>query len=110
MAIPRHPVYVAGGSQTAVLSTEHTLADVTRGDHVIDLVVDTSNMAASDTTVLRVKHDVSGSYAEMETLTFNNVQTEPIKLTTTTTGDLLRFTLEQTAGTGRVYSWKVLRT
>lgn len=103
------------GSQTATLTTEHTLVDInTAGVYV--LVVDTVNMVAGDILELRVYQIVLTGGTRREVLygRFEGAQIEKIKKSVPVSNDLtdsgaLRFTLLQTVGTGRVYPWKVLK-
>lgn len=101
------------GSQTAVISTEHTLAD-TSAAATYQLVVDTINMAAGDVLVLRIYHMTltSGTRRVAYVQTYTGVQAAddlikesvPISTALTDSG-AVRATLQQTAGTGRVFPW-----
>lgn len=106
----------ATGTQTATLTTEHTLADIAAAG-VYTLHVDTVNMTAGDVLELRVYQIVLtggtrrvvylGSY-QGEQLTDDVIKVSiPIGNELTDAGSL-RFTLKQTLGTGRSYPWKVL--
>ena len=104
------------GTQTATISTEHTLLDVATAG-VYTLHVDTVNMAAGDTLELRVYQIVltGGTRHVAYEKTFFGAQltddlvkiSVPIANELTDSGSL-RFTLKQTAGTGRAFPWKVL--
>lgn len=105
-------IEVASGTQVAVISTEHTLTTVTDVATYV-LLVDMSNMAASDVVAFRGKTDVFGSTTARTTVyaTFTNAQTDPdnyasIPLPVAHSGS---FTLKQTAGTGRSFKWSVVR-
>lgn len=100
----------ANGTQTAVLSTEHTLATITVAG-VYVLAVDMSNMANGDITTLRMKTKckaASTSRLAYEA-TFAHVQGDPNKYSIPVPSDTeIVCTLEQTAGTGRNYDWNLL--
>lgn len=106
----------ASGTQTATVTTEHTLADVNTAG-VYTLHVDTVNMAAGDVLELRVYQiELTGGtrrvlffhafYGAQPTNDTAKVSL-PIGNDLTDSGSL-RFTLKQTFGTGRAYPWKVL--
>lgn len=107
----------ASGTQTATVTTEHTLADVAVAG-VFSLHVDTVNMVAGDITELRVYQiDLTGGtrrvaffqayYGAQPTDDVMKVSF-PIGNDLTDAGSL-RFTLKQTFGTGRAFPWKVLK-
>jgi len=105
------------GTQTATVTTEHTLLDVAVAG-VFTLHVDLVNMAAGDSLELRVYQIIlTGgtrrvAYREIRT----NAQdaddliaiSVPIANELTDSGSL-RFTLKQAAGTSRNFPWKVLK-
>lgn len=104
------------GTQSASISTEHTLLDVNTAG-VYTLHVDAINMASGDTLELRVYQMVltSGTRRVAYFKTFYGAQSadDEIKISVPIANELtdsgsLRFTLKQTAGTGRSYPWKVL--
>lgn len=105
------PSSVANGSQTAVISTEHTLAtDITGQTYV--LVVDCANLAMGDTVELRVYTKCrSGGTERLAYLrSYTNTQGELIKYSVPIPADIsCKATLTQTAGTGRVFEWSLLR-
>lgn len=99
----------ASGNQTAVISTEHVLdSPTTIGTYVLS--VDTVNMALGDLLELRCYDKIDGSnYAQIWKGTCQHPQinakvSPPIAVTTQA-----KFTLKQTAGTGRVFPWSVRR-
>lgn len=112
MAVTAH----ASGTQTATITTEHTLDDVAvAGTFVFE--VDCVNMAAGDVVELRIyKIILTGgtrrvAYKEI----FYDAQPadDMIKTFVPVVNELtdagsLRFTLKQTRGTGRNFPWKVL--
>jgi hypothetical protein len=105
------------GTQTATVTTEHTLLDVAIAG-TFTLHVDTINMAAADTLELRIYQIVltAGTRRVAYKVTYYNAQPadDLIKISVPISNELtdagaLRFTLKQTAGTSRTYPWKVLR-
>lgn len=104
------------GTQTAVISTEHTLLDVAvAGSFVFE--VDTINMAAGDTLELRIYAIIltAGTRRVAYVKSYTGAQNadDLIKIAVPISNELtdagaLRFTLKQTAGTGRNFPWKVL--
>jgi len=100
----------ASGTQTATIGTEHVLdSPTTNATYVYE--VDTVNMANGDLLELRVYDMVDGTnYRQIWKGTYQHVQINPGKqspfVTITTQG---KFTLKQTAGTGRSYPWIVRR-
>lgn len=105
------PVSVINGSQTAVVSTEHTLATITEAG-VYVLKADLGAMLSGDTLELRGKTKVrSGDTSREEYFlsksgaqTQANVASDPIVVTTEVV-----FTLKQTAGTARAFPWNVMK-
>lgn len=100
----------ADGSQTAVISTEHTLATVT-ADGTYVLYVDTNNMVNGDEVELRVKYKVrsTGTTREMQVAYYAHAQGQPVKASIPVASiNECVFTLKQTAGTGRVFPWEIV--
>lgn len=105
------------GTQTATISTEHTLLDVAIAG-TFTLHVDKINMAAGDTLELRIYQIVltGGTRRVAYKQLYYGAQNAddmiavsvPISNELTDAGSL-RFTLKQTAGTGRAFPWKVLK-
>ncbi len=99
----------SSGSQTATINTEHTLATPTTVATYV-LGVDTKNMVLGDTLELRCYDMIDGTnYAQIWKGTCQHVQinakvSPPLAVTTQA-----KFTLKQTAGTGRVFPWSVRR-
>lgn len=105
------------GTQSAVITTEHTLLDVAIAG-TFQLAVDKNAMQAGDTLELRVydivltggtrrvayKDSWSGAQDADDMIAIS----VPISNELTDAG-ALRFTLKQTAGTGRSFPWKVLK-
>jgi len=99
----------SSGSQTAVITTEHTLATITTsGSFVIG--VDANAMALGDELTLRVKLKVrsTGTTRLAYEANYAHVQGEPVILSipVASTNEIV-FTLEQTAGTGRAFPWEI---
>ena len=107
----------ATGTQTATIGTEHTLADVAAVG-TFTLHVDSNAMAAGDAVELRIYQIVlTGgtrrvayfqSYFDAQSADDKIKISVPISNELTDTGSL-RFSLKQTAGTGRSFPWKVLK-
>lgn len=104
-------------SQTATLTTEHTLAD-TSAAGTYQLYVDTINMAAGDVLELRIYHMVLTSGTRRVAYMARWAGAQPaddlIKVsipisTALSDSGAIRATLLQTVGTGRVYPWALLK-
>lgn len=98
------------GSQTATIGTEHTLSTPTTSATYV-LSVDCVNFVNGDLVELRCYDMVDGvNYRQMWKGTYQHAQinnakvSPPIAVTTQA-----KFTLKQTAGTGRVFPWSVRR-
>ena len=101
----------ASGSQTAVITTEHTLATIST-DGTFVLYVNTENMVLIDELELRVKLKVeaSGTTQEFLLATYTHVQGQPVKASIPCASiNECVFTLKQTAGTGRVFDWEIIK-
>lgn len=102
---------VTSGTQTATISTEHTLTTQTAAEIYV-LAVNLANMASGDTTTLRVKTKVLTGGAS--TLAFEQqyvgAQTEDVSYSPPIpSAHQIVVTLQQTAGTGRSYEWSLLK-
>lgn len=100
------------GSQTATISTEHTLATET-DDECYMLRVDASNLVAGDVLELRQKaftHSGDSTHVEEWLGIFNgaNLLDPEVVSIPCPSVHSCRFTLKQTAGTGRAFPWSVL--
>lgn len=105
------------GSQTATVTTEHTLLDVAVvGTYTFH--IDCINMAAADVVELRIYTIVltAGTRRVTYFQVYQDAQVadDLIKISVPVSNDLtdagaIRFTLKQTLGTGRVFPWKVLK-
>lgn len=104
---------LASGTQTAVISTEHTLYTTVSGG-IFVFIVDLVNMASGDTTELRIKSKViSGGPLEVtyfqsftDAQSANNLITVSVPFPCDLVG--VTFTLKQVGGVGRTYDWKIL--
>lgn len=100
----------SNGTQTATISTEHTLDTITAAG-VYVLVVDMSNLANGDTVELRAKTKVlsGGSAAQDFCASFleRAGRSGEEKHTRAICGFRCVFTLKQTAGTGRALGWNI---
>lgn len=105
------------GTQTAVISTEHTLLDVAIAG-TFTFHVDKINMVAGDTLELRIYQIVltggTRRVAYKQTYYGAALADDLIAISVPISNELtdagsLRFTLKQTAGTGRAFPWKVLK-
>jgi hypothetical protein len=99
----------SSGSQTATISTEHSLATPTSAK-TRQLVVDLNAMATGDIVELRIKRKVrnSDTIRTMLLATFAHAQAEPIVTSIpVASAEGATFTLTQTAGTGRAFPWAV---
>lgn len=107
----------ATGTQSATVTTEHTLRDVAAAG-TYTLHVDLNAMAAGDVLELRIYQMVltGGTRRVAYFQRFEGAQptdnqiaiSVPISNELTDAG-ALRFTLKQTYGTGRSFPWKVLK-
>lgn len=107
----------SSGTQTATVTTEHTLLDVAVAG-VFTLHVDTVNMVAGDVLELRIYQIVltGGTRRVVYLGSFSGVQPtdDVVKISIPISNELtdsgsLRFTLKQTFGTSRNFPWKVLK-
>jgi len=100
----------SSGTQTATINTEHTLATLTTNGTFV-LEVDTSAMVSGDVLELRAygKTLTAGTERTRYTATYVGVQSDALKDSLPIPSDIsTKFTLKQTAGTGRAFPWKVL--
>ena len=102
----------ASGTQTATVTTEHTLSTVT-GPKTFTLTVDTVNMVFGSTNdelelVLKTKALTGGTERIAYSAYFVGAQNTPIKISipipVAYTGT---FTLRQVAGTSRNFDWNI---
>lgn len=104
------------GTQTATVTTEHTLLDIA-AQGIFTLHVDKINMVAGDALELRIYQIIlTGGTRRVAYLgSFTGAQSadDMIAISVPIANDLsdagsLRFTLKQTTGTSRNFPWKVL--
>ena len=104
------PTNASEGSQTATVTTEHTLStETTAGNYV--LYVDVSNLALGDILELRVKLKPrsTGTTRELFLGSYAHVQEQLIvaSIPVSVVNEAV-FTLLQATGTGRVFDWAVV--
>lgn len=113
MALTAH----ATGTQTATISTEHSLTTAAVAG-VFILEVDTNAMVSGDSLELRIKKKIltGGSARTYLFVRYDGAQApdDLIKVSIPVNNELveagaLDFTLKQIAGTGRAFPWKVLK-
>ena len=100
----------SSGTQTATVSTEHSLSDSTTAG-TFQLAVDTSNLSSTEAVELRAYEKVintSGTYRQVAIVTVYAGDPSPLSLSP----PLLcpngaKFTLKQLSGTGRSFDWAV---
>jgi len=101
----------SSGTQTAVISTEHVL-DTPNTVGTYKFKVDTVNLANGDVLELRIYEQIDGTnYRQCWKGTYQHAQLNTGKISPVheTSGNTLKFTLKQTAGTGRSFPWQVIR-
>lgn len=101
----------SGTTSALTIGTETTLAtDTNNGTFVLQ--VDTSNLALGDLLEIRVYtiNLSGGSLTQSWKGTYQNAQINNEKISPPIASDQsIKCTLNQTAGTGRTYTWKMLR-
>ena len=100
----------ASGTQTAVITTEHTLSTITDAGTYV-LYVDTNAMVLGDELELRVKTKVTsgGTTREFLIATYSQPQGQPVKASIPVASiNECVFTLKQTVGTGRAFDWEII--
>jgi len=101
----------ATGTQTAVISTEHTLSSRT-DSKIYQLSLDTNNMVDGDIVEIKVKIKVlSGStLATVYSGVYAHTQGQSVKYSIPVPSThQVDFTLKQTAGTGRNFDFEVIQ-
>lgn len=110
------PVVESSGTQSATISTEHTLLSVSTAKTRV-LTVNLRNMGASDRVEVRIYNKTltgdtmaAGNFATLAYIgTYQGTQSEPVvQSVPVPAGYASLFTLTQTAGTGRTFDWNVL--
>lgn len=101
----------SGTTGALTINSETTLAtDTNNGTFVLE--VDVSNMANGDLLEIRVYTITlnGGSLVQMWKGTYQNAQINNHKVSPFVASDQsIKCTLNQTAGTGRTFAWKMLR-
>jgi hypothetical protein len=103
-------VTAAEGTQTATVSTEHTLSTKTDAGTYV-LVVDCGNLANGDVVELYLYTKVRSTSTERLAFsaTYAHAQIEPNKYSIPVPSEVsIKATLKQTVGTGRSFDWKLL--
>lgn len=104
------PTLIASGTQAATISTEHTLVTDTSNRNYY-CGVDLGAMQLGDVTEIRVYGILLSAGAErlLDYRVFANVQEEKIQRFGPYPENIsIKYTLTQTAGTGRSYPWNLL--
>lgn len=101
----------SSGNQTATINTEHTLLDTTTAG-VYAGYVDTTNLANGDVLELRVyvKANTNATLSVVFYISLRDAQTaDGLVIVTPPLMSAVdwKFTLKQTAGTGRSFQWGV---
>lgn len=99
----------SNGSQTATVTTEHTLATITTSGTFV-LAIDANAMALGDELVVKVKSKVRsvGTTRLAYSATYVNNQSIPVIFTipVVSTNEVV-FTITQETGTGRAFPWEI---
>jgi hypothetical protein len=96
-------VYQARATQTATLSTVHTLIDST-DNRWFSGYIDLTNMAVGDVTKIIVSVKINSTLIQWFSKIFYGVQTNKLLFLPTLPSTLeYKVTLQQTAGIGRAY-------
>jgi hypothetical protein len=105
----------SSNSQTAVISTEHTLGAAITAAGIYILTVDIANLVAGEIVELRAYGKARSS--DTERLLFGPAIYGPIVpaqllvySTPVVSPHSVKFTLKQTAGTGRAFPWAIYST
>lgn len=98
-----------GGTQTATVSTEHTLATITTGGTFV-LAVDLADLVNGDTVELRVnvKTRSASTARQVYAASYSHAQADPVAVSVPVPAPhSAAFTLKQTAGSSRDFDWAV---
>lgn len=102
----------SGTTSSLTIGTETQLGSNSTTNATYQTKVNTSNMANSDILEIRVySQDIStGALVLAFKGTYGNVQSNVLKVTPPLASDIsYKVTLKQTAGTGRTFTWEILR-
>ena len=100
----------SSGTQSATVTTEHTLLDTSDAGTYV-LYVDTNAMVAGDELELRVYLKVTsgGTTREMVIGNYAHAQAQAVKASIPVASvNNCKFTLTQSAGTSRSFPWEVV--
>jgi hypothetical protein len=103
------PTLTTNGTQTATVTTEHTLTTQT-GNKFYTAYIDLTNMASGDTVEIRVSLIIkaAGSHILYYLGTYSGAQTNPLVYIPSLPSDISwKLTLKQTTGTGRNFDYRV---
>jgi hypothetical protein len=103
------PTLTTNGTQTATVTTEHTLTTQT-GNKFYTAYIDLTNMASGDTVEIRVSLIIkaAGSHILYYLGTYSGAQTNPLVYIPSLPSDISwKLTLKQTNGTGRNFDYRV---
>lgn len=99
----------SNGSQTATVTTEHTLGTITTSGSFV-LGVDADAMVLGDELILRAKLKIrsTGTTRLCYEAKYTHVQGSPaiVSIPIASTNEVV-FTLEQSAGTSRAFPWEI---
>lgn len=104
------PSSIANGTQTAVITTEHTLTTTAAAYNAV-LVVDLAAMVNGDEVEIRLKTKAltAGTSREVWYAVYAHVQGQPNAYSDPVPADIeVVATLKQTTGTGRAFPWKLI--
>lgn len=97
------------GSQTATLTTEHTLATIsTAGTFIVN--IDAANLVDGEELAIRIYGKARTSDTERKVYEHNIANTQPAPLITSlpyATPHHMKVTIEQNGGTGRAFPWSI---
>lgn len=100
----------SSGTQTATLTTDHTLYTFT-GAKVTQLLVDTNALVNGETLELWILTKVltGGTLRQVFYAAYKHIQADPIKISVPVAVTFSAgYHLRQTGGTGRAFDWSVI--
>lgn len=103
------PTLTTNGTQTATVTTEHTLTTQT-GNKFYSAYVDLTNMVSGDTVEIRVSVIVktAGSHILYFMESYSGAQTNPLIYIPSLPSDISwKLTLKQVSGTSRTFDYRV---
>jgi hypothetical protein len=103
------PTLTTSGTQTATVTTEHTLTTQTN-NKFYTAYIDLTNMVSGDTVEIRVSLIVktAGSHILYYLGTYSGAQTNPLVYIASLPSDISwKLTLKQTTGTSRNYDYRI---